>query len=480
MDNIVNSLNAGSGIDVKALTDSLVAAERAPRVELLDARQARVDARISATAQFRSGLEGVVTALDTRIRSGALSGVPSVSDASVLGMTITPGATVRRQQIEVRSLAQSQTLSSSPIGDPSAAVGQGTLTIRFGSVAGSTAATGFAPDTAAALSVPVGADRNSLAGLRDAINDAAAAAGVALDARILSDAAGARLQIRGASGEGAGFVIEASGDPLLARFAFGVGVTGGLERTQAATDARVAVDGLELRRATNRITDLVPGATLTLTKAAPGQPVTIEAQRNATELGQAVRDLAQAFNELRAFGRELSASAVAGGTAGALSADGTTRRVLQRLGGLTSEALVPANGSQPTRLADLGLSVDRTGTFVVDETRLARAVSASPAAVEAIVGALTARSTASTPAGPLRQMADQFRTVAEGVPGQPSALQREARAISAERALLEARMERLRDSYTRQFTELDRAVGQSRQLRTYLQQQIDLWTNRND
>jgi flagellar capping protein FliD len=77
-------------------------------------------------------------------------------------------------------------------------------------------------------------------------------------------------------------------------------------------------------------------------------------------------------------------------------------------------------------------------------------------------------------------MAEQFRTVAEGSPGQPSALQRESRAIAAERALLDARMERLRDSYTRQFTELDRAVGQSRQLRTYLQQQIDLWTNRND
>jgi len=41
-------------------------------------------------------------------------------------------------------------------------------------------------------------------------------------------------------------------------------------------------------------------------------------------------------------------------------------------------------------------------------------------------------------------------------------------------------MERLRDSYTRQFTQLDLAVGQSRQLRTYLQQQIDLWTNRPD
>lgn len=479
MDNIVNSLNAGSGIDLKALTDSLVAAERDPRVERLDERQARVDARISALGQLRSGLDGVINALDSRIRSGVLSGIPSVSDPSVLGFTVTPGATVRRQQIEVRALAQAQTLSSAVITDAAAPVGQGTLTIRFGNVAGTGAATGFTPGTAANLVVEVGPDRDSLTGLRDAINDAAAAAGAQIEARIVSDSAGARLQVRGASGEAAGFVIEASGSPLLNRFAFAVGGMGGMERNQAAADARVALDGLELRRASNRITDLVPGATLTLTKAAPGQPVAIEAQRDARELGQAVRDLAQTFNELRAFGRELSASGIGGASAGALASDNTTRRVLQRLGGLSSEPLIPANGTAPTRLADIGLSVDRTGTFIVDEARLSRATSEQPAAVEAIITALTARGSATRPAGPLRQMAEQFRSL-EGRPGAPSALQREARAIAADRALLEARMERLRESYTRQFAELDRAVGQSRQLRTYLQQQIDLWTNRND
>lgn len=480
VDNIVNSLNAGSGIDVKALTDNLVAAERGPRQRLLDERQARVDARISAMGQLRGGLDGVVSALDARIRSGSLSGIAAVSDPTVLGLAVLPGATVARQQIEIRSLAQGQTVSSAAIADASAPVGQGTLTIRFGSVAGTGAATGFAAGTAAALDVTIGADQDNLAGLRDAINDAAARAGAAIEARILTDSAGARLQLRGTTGEAAGFVVTSAGNPGLARFAFDVGAAGGLERTQAAADARIAVDGLELRRASNRVTDLVPGATLTLTRAAPGQPVTIEARRNSAELGQTVRDLAQTLNELRAFGRALSASPSGAAGVGALVSDGATRRVLQQLGGLTSTALIPANGTAPTRLADLGLSIDRTGAFVLDETRLARATSEQPAAIEAMVTALTARGSVSARAGPLRQMAELFRTAADGAPGQPSALQREARAITADRAVLEARIQRLRDSYTRQFTQLDLAVGQSRQLRTYLQQQIDLWTRRPD
>jgi flagellar hook-associated protein 2 len=479
MDTVIQTLNAGSGIDVRALTDSLVEAERSPRVKLLDDRQTRVDARISAMAQFRGGLDGVVTALDTRIRSGSLSGIAAVSDNSVLGLSVSPGSVVPRQTIEVRALAQAQTLASAPVSDQAAAVGLGTLTIRFGTVAGDTAATGFTAGTLPDLVVTVGADRNSLTGLRDAINDAAAIAGAPIQARILTDAQGSRLQLRGTTGAASGFVVETAGAAGLSAFAFGVG-SAGLERTQVAADARIALDGLELRRSANRVTDLVPGATLVLGKAAPGQPVIIEAQRSPTELSQAVRDLAQTLNELVGFGRQLSAGAGAGGTAGALVSDGTTRRVLQQLGTLGSRQLVPANGTAPTRLTELGLTVDRTGQFVLDEAKLARAANEQPEAIEALLTALNVKSTATTPAGPLRQMAELFKSVSQGSGGQPTALQRESAAIARERTTLETRIERLRDSYTRQFTQLDRAVGESKRLQTYLQQQIDLWTGRAD
>ena len=478
MTNVIQTLNAGSGIDVKALTEALVAAERDPRVKLLDERQAKVDARISALAQFRSGLDGVVSALDSRLQSGALSAIATVSDMSVLGLRFASGAALPRQQIEVRALAQGQALSSAPLADAAAVIGQGQLTFRFGTVAGGDAATGIEAGVAADLVVTIGPDRDSLSGLRDAINDAAASAGVAIEARILTDSAGARLQIKGASGAAQGFLIEAAGDPALAAFAFGVGA-GGLSRTQAAADAVVAVDGLELRRGSNSISDLLPGATLTLKRAAPGQPVTIEASRDTAELSQAVRDVAETLNQLVGFGRELSAGAGSGvASAGALAADSTTRRVLQMLGSLSTRALVA--GDEPARLADLGLTVDRTGAFGVDETKLAAAVAARPEAVEALIQALNARATADTPAGPLRQMAAMFKVAVDGESGQPTALARASAAIAKERISLGERMERLTDTYTRQFSRLDVAVGQSKSLMTYLEQQIALWTNSND
>lgn len=477
MVNILTSLSAGSGIDVKALTEQLVAAEKEPRQKLLDLRFQRVEARISALGQFRSALDALVAALDTRLGSGALSGIPAVSDSSVLTFTVEPGSTIPRQSIEVRQLARGQTLASAPIADAAAPVGQGTLTIRFGAVAESAEAGAFTPSPLDSLVVTIGPGEDSLVGLRNAINDAAAVAGAPIQAQIVSDANGSRLMLRGGLGEASGFTVETSGDAGLDAFGFGEGVAGGLERTQTATDALVAIDGVELRRPANAISDLIPGARLSLARAAPGQYVTLEAVRSGAELAQSVRDVSGALNELAALGRLLSSGS--SGVAGALTADGGTRRALQQLANLTSQPLIPASGGGPVRLSDIGLTLDRDGNFIVDEARLTRAVASHPAAVEALVTALNSKASGTQAAGPLRQLAASFRLAAEGSAGQPTALQLEKAAIARDQTALNERTERAQSNYTRQFAALDLAVGRSRAMQSYLQQQIDLWTKRN-
>jgi flagellar hook-associated protein 2 len=478
MVNILTSLSAGSGIDVKALTEQLVAAEKEPRQKLIDSRSARVEARISALGQFRTALDALVSALDTRLASGALSGIPAVSDPGVLTFTVAPGTTIPRQSLEVRQLARGQTLASSVIADAAAPVGQGTMTIRFGAVGGTAEAGALSPAALDALVVNIGPDDDSLVGLKNAINDAAALAGAPIQAQIVTDANGSRLMLRGSMGEASGFIVETEGDSGLEAFRFQEGVGGGLSRTQTATDALVAIDGVELRRPANAISDLVPGARISLAKAAPGQIIILEAVRSTAELGQSVRDIAGALNELASLGRQLSSSS--SGSVGALTADSATRRALQQMTNLTSQPLIAAVGSAPTRLSDIGLTLDRYGNFTIDETRLTRAATDHPAAVEALVSALNTKASGTSSAGPLRQLAEDFRLVAEGAAGQPTALQLEKAAIARDQLALNDRIERAQASYTRQFTALDLAVGRSRAMQSYLQQQIDLWTKSNN
>lgn len=426
--------------------------------------------------QFRVALDALVGALDSRVASGALSGIPAISDPSILSVRVDPGATLARQTLEVRQLARGQTLASAPVADAAGPVGQGTLTFRFGSVVGTSEATGFTAGALSDLVVAVGPADDSLTGLKNAINDAAAVAGAPLQAQLVTDAQGARLLLRGGLGQETGFVVTSSGAAELEAFAFGQGISGGLSRTQTAADALVAVDGLELRRLANAISDLIPGARLALLKAAPGTFVSLEAERDPAELAQAVRDIAGALNELAALGRDLSAAEPATGSAGALVADGATRRVLKGLGALPSRVLLPGAASGPVPLNEIGLTLDRNGAFRVDEARLARAVADTPAAVEALVGAMNARGSAGAPPGPLRQLSLSFGEAAQGRFGQPTALQREQQAIAREKVALDLKTDRTRETYSRQFAALDRAVGQSRALQAFLTQQVDLWT----
>jgi flagellar hook-associated protein 2 len=476
---IFGTLGVGSGLDTQQLVRDLVAAQRAPATQALDQRQARVEARISALGQFRSALSALSSALTQRIGAGSVSAQPRVSDATVLSLSVGPGQSIPTQSVRVDALAAAQTLTSGSVPDSSASIGAGTLRIRFGTVAGTDAPTDFSAGTVPDLVVTIGPAQSSLAGIRDAIASAAVAASAPLAASIVNDAGGARLVLRGQTGEAGGFLVETT-DASLAAFRFQPGEAPGFSRSVAAADARVVVDGVPLRRATNSFNDAIPGARLTLLKAAPSTPVTVSATRDPEELKAVVRDVAGALDELTAIGRDLSRGQTATASAGALAADGTTRRVLQALGGLATQPLYEAPAGTPSRLSDIGVTLTREGAIRIDEARLARAAEDSPAAVEAIVRALGEPRGFLSLGGPLARMEAQLSEAVNGRFGQPSALRREADAITRNRAALEVRMARFEEATKRQFQALDQSVGRTRDLERFLQTQIDIWFGNRD
>src|SRR3546814_13092661 len=68
---------------------------------------------------------------------------------------------------------------------------------------------------------------------------------------------------------------------------------------QATTDAKFTIDGVAFSRATNIVDDVVPGMSLTLKKAAPGQPVDIGASRPLDMIRQTVTDFVAVYNQLK-------------------------------------------------------------------------------------------------------------------------------------------------------------------------------------
>ncbi|WP_284734756.1 flagellar filament capping protein FliD [Sphingosinicella terrae] len=361
------ALGIGSGLDIKALVEDLAGAAKAPKEALIAKREQTNQARISALGEMSGAIDSFAAALSSLISGGSLFTQPSVSDSSIVSASSVAGTRlgVLSAEMEVVQLAKAQTLESAALAARTDAVGQGDLTLVTAS---------------GSFTITIGAGNDSLDGLAEAIN----AAGAGVQANVVVDTTGARLVLKGATGEANGFTLGAPGGTTsgLERFAFGPSVTGGMTQAQAAQDAILNLDGVVVKRRTNSFSDLVPGVQIDLKKAAPGTIVSLGITRPTGAISQAVGDFVAAFNELMGMIAETTAAGV-NGAGGPLRGDLGVREMQRQLRELTAKELVHS-GTGPRTLAEIGVKTNRDGTLSLDTARLETMLADDPEGVEAL------------------------------------------------------------------------------------------------
>lgn len=368
MTSIAASLGVGSGLDTAALVEKLTAAVKDPKEAVIAKRETTNTAKISALASAVSGIDTFSSSLNTLIAGGSLFTQPSVSDDSVLNASTIAGSRIGNLSatLEVRQLAQAQTLVSGNLVGPTATVGAGTLSF--------TTANGAFDVTTS--------DTDTLQDVVKAIN----AAGKGLAASIVQDSAGARLVVKSATGAAKAFTIATTAPANgLGRFAFDPAAsTNAMTAAQSAQDAVIVYDGVSVTRATNSVSDLIPGVKLELKKAAIGTPISIGTTRPTTAITDAVNDFVSAYNVLKGILDEATAPRAADGSGGGpLRGDVSMREMQRQLAKLTSTVL-GGTGTGPKTLAEIGVSTKRDGTLAVDATKLAAMLASDPDGVEAL------------------------------------------------------------------------------------------------
>ncbi len=378
---ILTSLGAGSGIDFNTLATDISAASFSFQRQTLETRRQSLETRISAVAQLRSSVTSLASALGTRFRSGDLAPRGEIGNPAVARATVPVGLSPRGSySLEVTQLAQSQTLVSKSYTSRTDLVGEGTLGIRFGTVAGS----GFAQDAASsALAITVTAE-DTLATLAAKITNSS---GGAINAYVTAGTGGARLVLKGAEGANSGFVLEpVSGSAAPTGAAGDLGYlgwnpasdTGELRTT--AVDAAFLLDTVEISSPTNRVTGLPGGFGLQLTATNTGAPTTVSFGSNSAGISAVVSDLVAALNDIAS-----QVNTVAAPRGGELGNDPGARELRRDLAGLAGRLIDPGAGpGEPRSLADLGVVLNRDGTFRFDAARLDAALEASPDAVAAL------------------------------------------------------------------------------------------------
>jgi flagellar hook-associated protein 2 len=243
---------------------------------LLQDKASTVNTEISAVGQIQS-LRRRWATRRTRCRRPRCgrrrpraSADPTVVTADTSGGTAAAGD----YSVSVQQMAQGQTVT---LASATTALSAGTLTIQLGTYSTDAATppnTTFASQSGSPpVSITIGPGDTSLSSIRDKIN--AANAGVA--ASIITDANGSRLSLRSTTtGAANGFQITATeaaddGNPATGLSALNFDASTGsttsqLTLNQFAVNAEATVNGISIESATNKLSNISDGLSLTLLK----------------------------------------------------------------------------------------------------------------------------------------------------------------------------------------------------------------------
>lgn len=479
---IVSQLKAGSGIDTGALVDQLVAAQFATKEDQFSAKGDTLTAEISAVGKLQSDISGFASALSSLIKGGTLQTAPTSSNSGIATVTGMAGATLAglSAQLEVDQLATAQSAATGVIADPTAAIGGGTLTLTFGTATVSGGAmTGFTAGSGTPVDITIAAG-SSLQGIATAINNAKAG----VTATIVSDSGGARLMLKGATGEAQAFTLTPSGDAGLSALDVGVGASG-TTIGSTAQDAKVTLDGVQFSRAGNSFTDLIAGVQVDLVSAQPGAIVSIGSSRPTASLSQAVSNFVDTYNQMIG---EVNSETDA--KSGDLKQDSAAKNLKSMLSHLTLTKLIP-NGAEgaPTTLAEIGVGTNRDGTLKVDPDQLSAALTKWPDQVEAMFADLTGTSVSlganvvATGRGLLGALSSISASAASVTYGLSASLSKYTQAqsdLSDQQDKLKQQEADTRTRLTQQFASMDAMVASYKSTQTFLQQQIDAWNGKNN
>ena len=435
---MITATGIGSGMDIEGIVSQLMEVERAP-VRALGSKRDRLDVELSAFGSVKSTLNEVGAAARTLgdpTRFGSF--VTESSDEGVFTATAGPSASAESHDIVVSQLASAHRIASSGYATSDSDVGAGTWTLTTG-VSG--------PDTEQ-FDITIGAGASSLTDLRDAINDSEAGSKVV--ASILTTDDGARLVL---NARDSGAANQISLQPP--------GGGGGFTTITPGQDALLTIDGFDVTSASNSVTGAIEGVTLELVGTGAA---TADSTRDTSSIRENMEAFVEQYNAMRAK--------LAEAAEGALRGDRLPREAELRIRSIFSLP-ISVGGGETLMPLDVGFTFDRYGMLSIDEARL---VQAQEAGLDRFVEVFTSAETGFS--ARINEAIDTF-TQAGGLIGdrEDGVGQRRA-SIESQIARQDYRLEQVEARYRRQFSAMDRMVGELQATSEYLAQRLGTTTQR--
>ena len=467
----LSSPGIGSGLDVAGLITQLMSLERRP-LAALDTKEAGLQARLSAFGSLKGSLAALQTAAQALKNPTSFSArKATVADATILSANAGTTAATASYSIEVQNLAQSQKLRSAGFVTGATVVGTGTITFDFGTYTAGV----FAPNAEKpSQSVTIDSSKNTLAGIRDAINTANAG----VTASIINDGTANRLMIS-ANDTGVANALKVSVADDDANHIDAIGLsqlaynasTGGtmnLSETVIARNATLIIDGVTISKASNIVTDAIDGVTLTLTKANLGTSTNLTIALDSSGMKSTIEAFIKAYNDASKALADVSAYNAETKKSSVLSGDSTVRGVQSQLRGVLNTPVI-GTPTGLSRLSDIGIAFQKNGTLSVDSAKLQAALDDPTKDVSALFA-----SSASTTgyAAQIDTLVTNILASDGMIVGRTDGINRSIRDIGKQREVMGVRLEGIEKRLRTQYSALDTMLSNMQRTSTYLQQQL--------
>lgn len=455
----ISSAGIGSGLDVAKIVEQMVAAEKVP-LKKLEYKAEGIQTQISTYGEIKSLTSKLGDIVSKLTRDSAWNGVSISSSNTTLSGTMTGIAATGTYNIKVTQLAQAQTtvigggLSAVALAKDEAMDASGNIKLTMGAVEKE-------------ISV---SSSDTLTKIATKINEAE----MGIQASVVTDVDGKeRLMLRSKeTGTDKAFTVGI--DPGLTKL--------GQAQSQAAANATVQLNGMEVESSTNTFANTIPGMSFTVSEVTTN-PATLNVTTDTEAMKKNIQEFVDTYNELndlltkstksvRTADGKLDPSVQKEGV-GTLQGDSATVSLQNSLRMLTQGISGSTGGL--TRLAEIGIQMQEGGKLSTDTTKLDKALTN----LEGLKGLFANKADALGQGGGIavnfKNFTDKLLSFDGTLNTKTDSLERTLKSNSAEQTKVNTRADTLEKRLYAQYSALDTKMASLNALNAYVSQMVTTW-----
>jgi flagellar hook-associated protein 2 len=457
----------GSGLDINSIVQGIVSAEGNAKTLLLANKGADIEAEISAFGGLKSILSTSVAPPLSFLKTA--SNFESISltsaDTTVFTATASTGSVAPGVSgIKVVDLAEAHKLMTGDLpvfANEDAVVGTGVLTISVG---------------ASNFNVTIDSSNETMAGIRNAINNATDNTGVSATIINVDDGIGgieAKLVLSSDNtGTANAITVTVDDDDLTDADNSGLSVFDSatqLTTLNAAVDAIIEVDGQTVTSSSNTIVDAIDGVTITALKEDVGV-YDLTVSTNTAIIKSNIELFVTNYSSLITYMNTVTAFDADAGTVGVLLGDSTIRSLSNQIRTKINETVTGISG-QYTTLVDLGITSNADGTMKIDAAKLDTALTTNMDDVAELFSSTNGVATK------LDSIVNEYTKLDGLLDTKTLGLNNSIDDINDDLADLDLSLTALEDRLFAQFSALDILMTQLNSTSSFLTQQFDAIKN---